>query len=291
MLSNEFKSHLRSKCASHYPLMDEKLTEIPVFGGDINQTYRLETQNHSFFLKVNNAKAHPGLFDAEFDGLQRLANNTSFKIPNPLFYGHFEEKTYLVMDWIGLKQSGYWTKFGKSLARMHQQTQEWFGLDRNNYIGSLTQINKKEVKWSEFIVLHRLQPLFKTAFDRGYFSKETLRRIDRLYHRLNNFYPDEAPALLHGDLWSGNRAFDKDGNPVIYDPAVYYGHREMDLAMMQLFGGFPKEAYDIYSIYYPLESGWQNRIAMGQLYPLLVHAILFGGSYAQQVVSIVKKFE
>ena len=261
-----------------------------VGGGDINETYHLKTNQNDFFLKLNKPDLFPGMFEAEKLGLDLLLEQSDFAIPNPLFAGKIPECDFLMMEWVELTSQGDWKKFGQTLAEMHRQTHSNFGLDHQNYIGSLQQDNTFEQSWSEFYTQCRLHPLCKIAFDNGQIDRSTLRAFENLYRRLDEIYPNEPPAFLHGDLWSGNRAFTADGIPCIYDPAVYYGHREMDLAMTKLFGGFPDEMYRAYHQSYPLESGWENRISIGQLYPLLVHVILFGGGYAGQVRSIVRKF-
>ena len=230
------------------------------------------------------------MFETEKLGLNLLREHSDFAIPKPLLAGNLPGNDFLLMDWVELAEHGDWNDFGERLAKMHFQTHSKFGLDHQNYIGSLQQDNTFEHSWSEFYINRRLSPLCKKAFDNGQIDRSILGAFERIYQRLDEIYPIEAPALLHGDLWSGNRAFTSDGTPCIYDPAVYYGHREIDLAMTKLFGGFPNEMYNAYNKTYPLETGWEERIPIGQLYPLLVHVILFGGGYANQIRSIVSKF-
>ena len=261
-----------------------------VGGGDINDAYRLKTQQKDFFLKLNNPGLYPGMFEVEKRGLELLLEKSSFVIPKPLLAGKTPECDFLMMEWVDLASQGDWINFGQTLAKMHLQTQVEFGLDHQNYIGSLQQDNTLEETWSEFYAVRRLSPLCKLAYDDGQIDRSIVRAFDNLYLRFEEIYPIEPPALLHGDLWSGNRAFTSEGLPCIYDPSVYFGHREMDLAMTRLFGGFPDEMYQAYHQSYPLDYEWENRIPIGQLYPLLVHVILFGGGYANQVKSIVGKF-
>lgn len=261
-----------------------------VGGGDINEAYQVRTNNKDLFLKLNKQDLFIGMFEAEKLGLELLQEKSDFAIPEPLLAGHIPGHDFLIMEWIDLSSKGDWNKFGQFLANMHQQTHRSFGLDHQNYIGSLQQDNTPEESWSAFYINRRLNPLCKKAFDSGQIDRSILGAFENLYKRLDEIYPNEPPALLHGDLWSGNRAFTPQGIPSIYDPAVYYGHREMDLAMTKLFGGFPEEMYLTYQESFPLENGWKNRIQIGQLYPLLVHVILFGGGYVSQVRSIVGKF-
>ena len=285
IINNLGKLFLKQK---GWPIIIDELKSVG--GGDINEAYRIKTNQKDYFLKLNKPDHFPGMFEAEKLGLDLLLEHSEFAIPKPLFSGKIPECDFLTMEWVELNSQGDWKKFGKTLASMHHQTHSNFGLDHQNYIGSLHQDNTFEQTWSDFYTNRRLHPLCKKAYDNGQLDRSTMRAFENLYKKLDEIYPIEPPALLHGDLWSGNRAFTSAGIPCVYDPAVYYGHREMDLAMTRLFGGFPDEMYTSYHQNYPLEPGWEERIAIGQLYPLLVHVILFGGGYASQIRSIVGKF-
>ncbi|MFZ1687503.1 MAG: fructosamine kinase family protein, partial [Flavobacteriales bacterium] len=184
-----------------------------------------------------------------------------------------------------------------SLARLHGHTNSTFGLDpastagrRDNYIGSLKQVNTGQVTWGEFFIHCRLEPQVKMAIDHQRIGMGDVLRFERLYGKLPSLFPIEPPALLHGDLWSGNFLCDAHHQPVLIDPAVYYGHREMDIAMTKLFGGFEPAFYSAYSDAWAMEIGWEERADLCNLYPLLVHVNLFGGSYAGQVAAILLRF-
>lgn len=179
---------------------------------------------------------------------------------------------------------------GKGLAALHQCTQSDFGWEQDNYIGSLIQTNALLKDWPEFFAEYRILALSRKAFNAGLIDRADLKAIDSFLNRYPELLPQEKPALVHGDLWSGNVLYTKDGTPALIDPAVYYGHREMDLAMMQLFGGFPQTVFDTYTAYYPLEGDWQSRIKYQQLYPLLVHLVLFGPSYRSSCREVWKPF-
>jgi len=262
----------------------------PVGGGDINEAYLLKTKGKDYFIKLNKPNLYPGMFEAEKKGLELLIEKSGFKVPKPIFSGDMPGHRYILMEWVEMHSHGDWQLFGSTLADMHKKTNPQFGLDHQNYIGSLFQVNTFEPTWSDFYINHRLHPLCKKAYDSRKLDRTTMRAFENLYQRLDEIYPVEPSAFLHGDLWSGNRAFTSEGNQCIYDPAVYFGHREIDLAMTKLFGGFPDEMYGAYHQKYPLEPGWEERIPIGQLYPLLVHVILFGGGYVGQVASIVHRF-
>ena len=184
--------------------------------------------------------------------------------------------------------SNFWNDFGKKLAALHKISNESFGFDHNNYIGSLQQINTWHANSIEFFINCRLIPQLELLNDIN--DNQFFKSFDALFNILNEILPDGKPSLLHGDLWSGNYMVGKNGNPAIVDPAVYYGFREADIAMSKLFGGFANQFYDTYNETFPLEINWQSRVQVWNLYPLLVHANLFGTSYLNQVKSIIKNY-
>ena len=263
-----------------------------VSGGDINQAYQLQTNRGLFFVKMNSASRFPGMFATEISGLKRLHEAAVIGIPGPISTGEEGDDAFLLMAWMepGREIENYWEDFGKSVAKLHAVTNSSFGLDHANYIGSLPQSNNRHDDWVSFFVEERLEAQVKMAVDAGVMPTAGIRRFDGLYAQLPNIFPVEAPALLHGDLWSGNFSTGPDGKAWIYDPAVYFGHREMDLAMTKLFGGYNKIFYDAYTTIRPLAPGWLKRVEICNLYPLLVHANLFGGGYLQSVQAVVNKF-
>jgi len=261
----------------------------PVHGGDINQAYCLYTHDDKYFLKVNDSKSFPLMFDKEAFGLRELQLHTSLVIPQPIHYGEIEGKQYLLLNWLqpGTPSTKAWQQFGSALADMHKVAQPYFGYTDDNYIGSLYQTNERRETWHLFYAEYRIEPLAKLLFEVAAFTKQDLKNATRLCESLDQRFPVEPPSLLHGDLWSGNFMFTDKGMAAIYDPAVYYGHREMDLGMSLLFGGFDAKFYDAYHETYPLDSGWRQRLPVTQLYPLLVHAVLFGGHYVAKCRSIL----
>lgn len=261
-------------------------------GGCINQCYRLNTHKASYFIKYNFADRFPGMFAAEDKGLSLLKSAQTIHVPEVLYQKEAGKYTFLLLEFIdeGNKSPDFWENFGRNLAALHRSSHELFGLDHDNYIGSLPQINKQSKSWEEFLVLNRLSPLVKSAFDQKLLSKEDINGFDRLYPKIENFFPKEKPSLLHGDLWSGNFLVNSNGEASIIDPTVYYGHREMDIAMTKLFGGFSTDFYNFYNDENPLEKGWEKRVEFNQLYPLMVHLLLFGSSYANQIRYILRKY-
>ena len=264
---------------------------LPVSGGSINETFRVETDQGILFVKLNDSSRFPNMFEAESAGL-KILSKSSFRVPKPVLSGIQGKQQFLILDWIeqGNPSLHFWDGFGKCLAQMHTISEEKFGLDASNYIGSLEQSNKKHENWADFYRDERLIPQMKLAEKAGLLSNRMKLGFKALFNELYNIYPTEKPSLLHGDLWSGNMMVDSEGFPTIFDPAVYFGHREMDLAMMALFGGFGDSWIDAYNEIYPLEPDWQQRIPIGSLYPLMVHVNLFGNSYVRSVETILQKF-
>lgn len=263
-----------------------------VGGGDINDAFQMVTDQGTFFVKSNHATRFPDMFLHEAEGLNLLRISDSIRIPEVLLVGEMDDKAFLVLEWIAsaAPQTAFWSHFGKQLAELHQNSDEQFGLDHDNYIGSLRQSNKQHATWTEFFINERLIPQLNMAVDAGQLDRKDIQYFEGLFRELPNIYPVEPPALLHGDLWSGNFMVGNQGEPVIMDPAVYFGHREMDLAMTKLFGGFDRELYHAYHENYPLEKGWEQRVDVCNLYPLLVHVNLFGGGYVRQARDIVKGY-
>jgi fructosamine-3-kinase len=263
-----------------------------VYGGDINEAWQLQSTGPRYFLKLNEAERFPGMFAMEAAGLQAIRNNSSMIVPHTIQYGLLQHKQWLLLQWIekGSPGTDSLKNFGEALARMHQRPQAYFGWQQHNYIGSLQQVNTHQDNWAAFYTQCRIIPLMKILFDKHIFSKQDLQHAAAFCTASGNLFPQEPPSLLHGDLWAGNYLINADGEAAIYDPAVYFGHREMDIAMTLLFGGFSQSFYDAYNEQYPLQQGWQNRLPLSQLYPLLVHAVLFGGHYIAGAREIISKF-
>ncbi len=263
-------------------------------GGCINDAQLADTDKGRFFMKYNSASSYPGMFETEAKGLELLESSGCLKVPSVVGYGEADNQSILVLEYIAAaaQKPGFWQEFGEGLARMHQQQPDdgQFGLDHDNYIGSLPQRNRKHDNWTDFFISERLDAQLKMARDQGRAGKELAAMFEKFYRHLPDFFPEEPPALLHGDLWSGNYMTGEEGEPVIIDPAVYYGHRYMDLGMSKLFGGFSGAFYDAYDEQYPLEKGWQEGIEVANLYPLMVHVNLFGGGYLNSVKGILRRF-
>jgi len=261
-------------------------------GGCINNAALLISNKERFFIKWNSANKYPGMFQVEMDGLLLLSNANNIALPKAIFAGEVDDTAFLLLNYVdsASQKNNFWEHFGQSLALLHKNTNAEFGLAHNNYIGALYQYNAFEKTWPEFFVNQRLEKQVKMAFDKHLLNTVHLKHFNGLYQQLGNIFPNEPPALLHGDLWSGNYLTGADGLACIIDPAVYYGHREMDLGMSKLFGGFSAAFYASYNQTYPLEKSWSQRTDICNLYPLLVHLNLFGLSYLRNIDVVIRKF-
>jgi len=291
MISNTFKVHLE-KALKNAQLTNSPIESVnTVSGGSVNRAYQLQCGKEHFFLKVNRLDTFPKMFEKEELGLNLLRKSSAIAVPKVLLKGEFEDQAYLVLEFVETSRpiKNYWELFGEGLAQLHQNSAQKFGLDYNNYNGSLVQVNDFRSDWISFFIENRLMEQQRQARNKGRLDAQLSDMLEKLYPKLNSIFPIEKPALIHGDLWSGNYLV-KNGMPCFMDPAVYYGHREVDLAMTLLFGGFDKKIYKSYHANFPLESGWEQRVDLLNLYPLLVHVNLFGASYAQRVKSILKRY-
>ncbi len=259
-------------------------------GGCINNVCRIQTNIGDFCIKFNLRDRFPGMFTSEAEGLSLLKSAGEIRVPEVYYTGEAGSFSYILLEYIdqGNRIPFFMDDFGRSLARLHRHTTDYFGLDINNYMGSLPQSNKKQARWNDFFIEERLKKQVLLA--REYFSSADLISFERLYARLDELLPVEPSALLHGDLWGGNYMVSSDGKACLIDPAVYYGHREVDIAMTTLFGGFDEQFYISYNEEYPLEINWQQRLDIFKLYPLLIHLNLFGSGYLGSILSIIRRF-
>ncbi|MHB8257027.1 MAG: fructosamine kinase family protein [Acidiferrobacterales bacterium] len=260
------------------------LSRSAVQGGSISKTEVLEGRGGRYFLKLN----HPGclaMFEAEASGLRELAKAGAIRVPEPVCWGVVDGHSFLVLEYLSLGTADRQTaeQLGQGLARLHQVHNDHFGWHRDNTIGSTPQINTPSADWAEFWSQRRLGYQLGLAARNGYrgsLQHSGERLLADLPVLLDGHRP--APSLLHGDLWGGNYGADQHGRPVIFDPAVYFGDRETDLAMTELFGGFPEEFYLAYCEALPLDDGYRIRKGLYNLYHVLNHLNLFGGGYLAQ---------
>ena len=271
----------------------ELSTQRQIGGGCINRCYTIESHmGKRYFTKLNSTSALL-MFEAEQDGLREIAQTKTIRVPEPLCCGIAEGQSFIVMEYIPLTGSGQGSTpqlMGEQLAAMHRHTQSNFGWFRANTIGSTPQINSELANWVEFYRIRRLGYQLDLATKNGFvgaLQEKGHQLLESIVGFFSNYQP--CPALLHGDLWGGNQAADQNGNPVLFDPATYYGDREADIAMTELFGGFSSRFYDAYNHHWPLDAGYGVRKHLYNLYHLLNHANLFGSSYARQAEAVIDR--
>ncbi|MDJ0646702.1 MAG: fructosamine kinase family protein [Flavobacteriaceae bacterium] len=274
-------------------LLDEPIKDYrPVSGGDISQAFLLETTNRRCFLKVNSDKNAFEMFASERSGLEALATTKTIATPSVFHSGKIGHMTFLLMEYIESKPatSQDFEKLGRELATLHKNTSTQFGFETDNFIGSLPQQNNHHDTWVDFYSEERLIPQLELAVSKNLMSQSELPDKELMKSALTGMFENIEPSLLHGDLWGGNFLISLDGTPYLIDPAVYYGHHEVDIAMSRLFGGFGASFYAAYHEEFPIVSETPARIEMYQLYYLLVHLNIFGSSYSGSVKRILKRY-
>jgi len=278
-------------------ILNSKLTKKLAFkwqsvgGGSINTTYKISAESFNYFVKINNSSVFKNGFKEEVLGLQFLKENGVIA-PKVVANGIFKSEIYLVLSWIdsAFETAQFWENFAHQLADLHRHKGTSFGLEYDNFMGKLLQKNTFYDDFVIFFIENRLKPQVKLAFDMGALQTKEVHLFESLYKQLPAIFPAEKPSAIHGDLWSGNFITTPNNKAVFIDPAVYYGHREVDLAMSLLFGGFSSSFYTTYIESYPLEKGFDSRKDIYNLYPLLIHLNLFGNSYLQPIKTIVSQF-
>jgi fructosamine-3-kinase len=264
-----------------------------VAGGDINRAYQIALgDGRRLFVKANE-RSQRGMFAAEARGLRWLGEAVALRVPEVLAVsGPQAPRQFLLLEWVatGAPAPDFDERLGRGLAALHRRGAPGFGLDHDNFIGWLPQSNAASETWADFYRTRRLEPQLRRAAESGLASSRMRQGFDRLFRALEDLVgPPEPPARLHGDLWGGNLLCDENGGPCLVDPAVYGGHREIDLAMMRLFGGFGARVFDAYQEAWPLAAGHGERLALYQLYPLMVHVNLFGGGYVASVEAALER--
>ena len=281
---NTIGQHISDITGTVFSIQDRRV----IGGGCINTAYVVRGNGADYFVKLNSADRLE-MFAAESAGLTEIVSSNTVRAPHPVCHGAAESASYIVMEYIpsGTGDKHSCIKLGQQLAAMHRITREQFGWKMNNTIGATPQINTRNRDWIEFWREHRLGYQLKLVAQKGYGRQ--LIKADQLLERFpalfSNYKP--RPSLLHGDLWSGNYAVDKQGIPFIFDPAVYFGDREADIAMTELFGGFPAQFYSAYQDSFPLDAGYPARKNLYNLYHILNHVNLFDGGYLSQARQLI----
>lgn len=267
-------------------------------GGCINEAYTLEgTDGRRYFVKLNDARHLPipstwlrTGFIAEAAGLEAIAATNAIRVPRPIAHGSAGRHSYLVLEHLDLNGRGNARQLGEQLAALHRCTSNRFGFAQDNFLGTTPQPNGWKDDWITFWRERRLGYQLRLAAENGHGGQ--LQRLgEKLMDELPAFFDGYAPppSLLHGDLWGGNHGYIGDGTPVIFDPAAYFGDRECDLAMTELFGGYGADFYAAYRASWPLDAGYAVRKELYNLYHILNHANLFGGGYARQAEGMLQR--
>ncbi len=264
------------------------LEKHSIAGGDINNAFKVNDEKQAYFVKTNRQKL-AYMFEAEARALQELHQTHSIKVPEPVSFGVSGHECYFVMKWIDLSGSPGGQQFGQKMAELHQNTNEQFGFYLDNTIGSTHQLNQWSNDWVDFWQKQRLGYQLDLAKQNG-FGGQLFSLGLQLIEKTPLFFETYKPvaSLLHGDLWAGNWSSDEKGFPVIFDPASYYGDREADLAMMELFGHPGRQFFDAYNEVFPVDEGYSMRRKFYNVYHILNHANLFGGSYAMQAQNMIE---
>lgn len=266
---------------------------LSVGGGSINDTYQLIANDSTyFFLKTNKVSRYPGLFEKEKEGLLYLASQGRIATPRVIFCGGDGENQFLLLEYIapGPRTERFWEKFGEQLASLHHCTQPQHGFSTDNYMGSLAQSNTLMRSWTEFFINQRILPQVELSVQKHLLSKTHVDLFQQLYKKLDEVFGPEPTSLLHGDLWSGNFLCNEKSEPVLIDPAVYYGHRSVDLGMTTLFGGFDRRFYQSYQYHFPFPGNHEDQWEICNLYPLLIHLNLFGQGYLGKILDTLKRY-
>jgi fructosamine-3-kinase len=267
------------------------LCQESLHGGNINSIYLLKTTTLPMVVKSNSLKEYPKMFEYEKKGLEKLEQTKTIRIVETINQVNSGDLSFLVLNYVQprTKTKQFWENFGIKLNLLHQTQSNSFGLDSPNYIGNLPQFNNWCSTWSEFYVTQRLEPQLKKAIEKG-FLKGLSQPFEKLFHNIDTLFPKESPSLIHGDLWRENFISGENNTPFLIDPSIYFGHREMDIGMSLLFGGFESPFYAAYNNENPLEKKWEERVPLTQLYPLLVHLNLFGNQYEPSIAETLNRF-
>jgi fructosamine-3-kinase len=282
-----FISERISECIQQDFICDD-IREVKA--GDSHKAYKISDGKQHFFVKINE-KIHLTNFEVEVDGLEHLSNTQLFKVPNFICTGLVSNHSFLVLEYINMSQGNEqsWFHFGQTLAELHKtQTQQMYGWQEDNFIGLTPQSNLWQKKWSCFFAEQRIGFMLQLLSEKGL----VLANIDTVVESIKSLLTghNPKPSMLHGDLWQGNTGFNKN-QPVLFDPAFYFGDRETDLAMTELFGRFPVQFYQGYADIWPLEVDYEYRKPIYQLYHVLNHALLFGGHYIESAKITLKNLD
>lgn len=281
----------RTVLQNRFPHAGNDFSIEHIGGGSINNTLKVKLRDKYCFCKVNSVKHFPLLFEKEQKGLEAIRKNSNIKVPE--VYDCFIENDLqvLVLEWFdpGTRTPQFWKRFGEQLSALHSIHNDQFGWDENNYMGSVDQLNDHHSSWPAFFWKQRLQPLIEKCLRVNLLTSKNIQQFEKLNKNLPEIFPPIQPSFVHGDLWSGNFLCTLNEEPVLIDPAVYFGHSSVDLGMSTLFGGFDPLFYEAYNYVLPFPSNYQEQWDVCNLYPLLIHLYLFGSGYLSSIERTLRK--
>ena len=293
MVPSSVELLIQQKLSTHSGSPAHQLVFQSIGGGSINESFRISWGTNGAFCKINSAHKFPQLFEKEAAGLRLLEATGVIGVPAVIDQFETGDRQVLLLEWIGegSRTPSFWKKFGEQLSRLHCIKGKAFGLEMHNYMGSVEQCNEFRSNWIEFFREQRLRPLVEKCAAQHLLSAAHQKKFESVYQVLPRvFDAAQEPVLVHGDLWSGNFMCDDAASPVLIDPAVYYGHPSVDLGMTTLFGGFSSAFYEAYHYHRPFPPDYKDQWKVCNLYPLLIHLLLFGRSYLSQIDHTLHSF-
>ncbi|OYU96313.1 MAG: hypothetical protein CFE21_07905 [Bacteroidetes bacterium B1(2017)] len=254
-------------------------------GGEINQTYKVLTDQGIFFVKVHELEQFPKMFEKEMFALKALQKTGTIEVCNPIGICETDTKEFFFLDYIenGPPSENFWSSLGEKLAQLHLVSNRYFGFIEDNYLGTVPQINNRVSNWGQFYIKNRLMPNVRKAAENMFLDQEQIRKFEKYYKLVEVVFPDEAPSMLHGNLWKEHVISGPNGQAILSNPSTYFGHREMDIAMTQMVGNFDPAFYEAYHASYPLEYDWEIRMDFCQMYYSLVNLNNYGIAYLPSV--------
>ncbi|MDZ4666884.1 MAG: fructosamine kinase family protein [bacterium] len=261
-------------------------------GGDINQNYKVLTEKGPVFLKAHDYRQSPRIYEREKSGLLYLLKSNAVNVIIPIGNCEINQVEYLFMEYIDSvpPNKNFWINFGEQLAKLHLESNKYFGFVEDNYLGLNPQLNHRMSNWGQFFVNNRLIPNVRKAADLMLIDFSTIKKFEQFYQLAEMAFPEESPSLLHGNLSKKNIRIDEEGNPKLTKPAVYYGHREMDLGMTRRYGSFDPQFYDAYNATFPLQADWEIRLDFVHIYCDLVNLNLYGHPYLVEIINRLNKW-
>jgi fructosamine-3-kinase len=261
-------------------------------GGEVNYAYRVITDKGVYFVKVHDSKNYPRFFEKELNGLLALKETNTIDVCEPIGTMEIGSNSFLALDYEDAAPMAvnFWEQLGNDMASLHCQTNRYFGFVEDNFLGQCLQINHRMTNWGQFYIKNRLLPNVRAVAEKHLMDANEIKLFEKFFNLVEFAFPEEQPSLLHGDFWKEHVISNAEGKPCLLNPAVYYGHREMDIAKTKMVGTFPQGFYDAYNAAYPLQKDWEDRLDFCKMYYHLVNLNIYGSAYLQNVQQILHKW-